>query len=111
MVLWSLVLGPLRAVLRGPVIPGRAVRTPGPPISNPLSPNFFLEGCADTHSFCDAIHSEDTNLFRFMKKPTTEAAEQPKTDFRFPISNFSFWDSPVVSGPVVPGRAVRTPGA
>ena len=34
-----------------------------------LSPNFFFQLCADTHSFCDAIHSEDTNLFRFRRNP------------------------------------------
>ena len=54
------VRGPL---VPDPVVPARAVRTPGPPISHLLSPNFFLERCADTHSFCDAIHSEDSNLF------------------------------------------------
>src|SRR5438552_6735988 len=65
-------------VVHGPVVPARAVRTPGPPISHLLSPNSFLEACADTHSFCDAIHSEDSNLFRIMKN-----------------SHFSFWHPPV----------------
>src|SRR5437879_350927 len=32
-------------------------------------PNFFFQPCADSHSFCDAIHSEDTNLFRFRRNP------------------------------------------
>src|SRR5439155_9593148 len=33
---------------------------------------FFFSSCADSHSFCDAIHSEDTNLFPIMKNSTTE---------------------------------------
>src|SRR5213080_3856161 len=52
----------------------RVPRSRGPlvlwsPISYLLSPIFFFKVCADSHSFCDAIHSEDTNLFRIMKKP------------------------------------------
>ena len=35
--------------------------------------------CADSHSFCEPIHSEDTNLFQTMKKPTTEASKYRKT--------------------------------
>ena len=45
--------------------------------------------CADSHRFCGPIHSEDTNLFQFMKKPVTA-----KTSF--PLL-------PSVSLPVVPG--------
>ena len=33
------------------------------------NPNFFFQLCAGSHSFCDAIHSEDTNLFQIMKNP------------------------------------------
>src|SRR5439155_5634108 len=46
--------------------------------SHLLSPHSLFAACADTHSLCDAIHSEDSNLFRFMKN-----------------SHFSFWHPPV----------------
>src|SRR5205823_4239782 len=96
-------------VVHGPVVPGPVVlgpAVPGPLVRGPvilvgrsappglLSPiyylaNSFLKRCADTHSFCDAIHSEDSNLFRIMKNPVTA-----KTSF--PLL-------PFVSLPAVPG--------
>src|SRR5204863_323548 len=65
-----------------------------------LNPHFSrflrsLSACAYTHSFCDAIHSEDTNLFRFMKTPIPVVVGGPVVR------------GPVVGGPAVPGPAVR----
>ena len=41
------------------------------------SPNFFFQSCADSHSFCEPIYSEDTNLFRFMKTPMAVVVGSP----------------------------------
>src|SRR5439155_23280685 len=50
-------------------------------------PNSFLEACADTHTFCDAIHSRDTHLFQIMRKQTTEAPNYRNTALPpFPLS-------------------------
>ena len=57
---------------------------------------FFSSSCADTHSFCDAIHSEDTNLFQIMKKPIAA-----KTSFPLlPSVSLAAVRGPVVRGPL-----------
>jgi hypothetical protein len=45
----------------------------------------IFSSCAGSHSLCESIYSEDTNLFRIMKMPTTEAPRYRKTAlFRLP---------------------------
>jgi hypothetical protein len=75
-----------------------------------LSPNFFLKGCADSHSFCGPIHSEDMHLFRIiriMKKPTAQAPKYRKTAlFRLLLLISHFGHGPLVFwsfGRMVPG--------
>src|SRR5213594_821379 len=41
------------------------------------SPSFFFQSCADSHSFCEPIYSEDTNLFQFMKTPMAVVVSSP----------------------------------
>ena len=86
---WS--FGPLRAVSPVPSVRRSAFcfRHAAPTIFTNLSI------CADTHSFCDAIHSRGTHLFRIMKTPIAIVACGPMVR------------GPVLSGPIVPGPVGR----
>src|SRR5437667_5955586 len=53
----------------------------------------IFSGCADSHTFCEPIHSEDTNLFPIMKKPSASktplAPLPPVQGSRSPLSRFN----------------------
>ena len=59
---------------------------------------FSFSSCAGSHSFCEPIHSEDTNLFRIMKNSTAT-----KTTFSS-LPSLSSVSTPVVCDPVVSNR-------
>ena len=45
----------------------------------------IASSCAGSHSFCEPIYSEDTNLFRIMNKPATMISSFPSLLIVLPI--------------------------